>query len=119
MTASCGPAACSSACSTTRSAGRASGWWSCCRPRREASVVALLQREWHAEALAQRGAGQRLGERALRDRLPALEQQRVRRARGDLVDVVGDEHERRAGGLTAELGERNNELFAPAQVEPG
>jgi peptidoglycan LD-endopeptidase LytH len=43
----------------------------------------------------------------------------VGHARGDLVDVVGHEHERRRGVVPGETTERRHELLAAPEVEPG
>ena len=53
------------------------------------------------------------------DRPPGAQQQRVGRARRDLLDVVGDQHHGGRTGGAGKLGERRDEPLARAEVEPG
>lgn len=40
-------------------------------------------------------------------------------ARWYLVDVVGDQYQRWTIGIGGQVGERVDELFSPAEIEPG
>ena len=48
-----------------------------------------------------------------------VEQESVREAGRDLIDVVGDEHSREDVSIASHPSEEPNELFPPAEVEPG
>lgn len=50
---------------------------------------------------------------------PAAEQQRVRRANRNLLDVVGDEHGGRAGGIAGCRAETSKQILSAAEVQSG
>ena len=81
------------------------------RPSRRSSI------EIETEALRERAGGERFLDRARSDDVAVAQQQRVREASRDLIDVVGDEHQWGTGGVERERAEPGDEVFARAEVE--
>ena len=71
-----------------------------------------------AEGLRQRLGPQCRLDRAGRDDPPAAQQQHVGEPGRYLLDVVGDEDQRRGVGSAAMRAEPADEVLAPAEVEP-
>ena len=63
--------------------------------------------------------GERLVDRPARDHASVPQQERVGEPARDLVDVVGDEDERRARVVVRERSEPRHEVLAGAEVETG
>ena len=82
-------------------------------PRRRSSVSA------EAEALAQPVGVEHVVDRSGGEDLAVAAAAGRASCRRDVVDVVGDEHERRRGRIGGQVVERRDELLAAAEVEAG
>src|SRR3569833_1236092 len=82
------------------------------------AAVGAGEGERQAEGVRQVGRGQDVVGRTRGDHLALAEQQGVRVAGRDLLDVVGDQHLRRREVVVRQVGEPGDEILAAAQIQP-
>ena len=104
--------------------GTRPGWWSqwsqwSQRCSRCVPPAVPVERQRHPERHAEQVRGQHVVDQPRRDDEAVAQQQAVRDAGRDLLDVVGDQHHGRRVRVGGQRGQPADQLLPPGQVEPG
>ena len=86
-----------------------------------ADVAAVFgaQAQRHGEGLGEVFLGEGLGDRAGGNQLPVAQQHRVGESRGDLFEVVGDQHHGGGFLVVGQFAQARHQVLAAGKVQPG